>query len=413
MRETGSCLIFSPKQVLREWRKHFAKFYDGTPYLDITSRAHLESWSENPKGIALTNYEKMIPGVLDNLRLIGGIVADESSILKTGGGTIKWNLIKSCRGIPYKLSMTATPAPNDTMEFASQAAFLEKIRSEGEVFWTYFTKVGDSGEWIVKPHARDAFYRFMASWSIYIRNPESFGFKDNIEKLPEPEYFEHEIPPTPEQVRFATSVASTNGAGMFADERLGVVPRSKLAQAARGFLYVKKPNGEREAVPVRSEKPQAVAQLARSEAARGLSVLIWTSFDEEAAILYRLLAPYGNVAILQGSTPDAEQDQILEDFECRRLHILISKAEMLGYGQNLQYVGSMIDSGIDDSFERLYQKIRRALRTGQKRRLRFHRVYIRELEGLMIDNVAKKSQRFEEDILQMENCYRQAMTEAA
>ena len=67
---------------------------------------------------------------------LAGLVLDESSILKSGGGTIKWNLIHSAKGIEYKLSCTATPAPNDVMEYASQAGFLEKIRSEGQVLWT-------------------------------------------------------------------------------------------------------------------------------------------------------------------------------------------------------------------------------------------------------------------------------------
>jgi hypothetical protein len=81
--------------------------------------------------IGICNYEKLIPGVLPELGRLAGIVADESSILKTGGGTIKWNLIKSARGVEYKLSCTATPAPNEPMEYASQAAFLEKLRQRG------------------------------------------------------------------------------------------------------------------------------------------------------------------------------------------------------------------------------------------------------------------------------------------
>jgi len=75
----------------------------------------------------------MIPGVLDELRHCAGLVADESSILKSGGWVIKWNLISPRRGIEYKLSCTATPAPNETMEYASQASFLEKLRTEQDI----------------------------------------------------------------------------------------------------------------------------------------------------------------------------------------------------------------------------------------------------------------------------------------
>ncbi|MHB8409868.1 MAG: hypothetical protein ACYDHY_17575 [Acidiferrobacterales bacterium] len=35
------------------------------------------------------------------------------------------------------------------------APFLEKLRTEGEILWTFFTR-NKRGEWTVKPHARTA-----------------------------------------------------------------------------------------------------------------------------------------------------------------------------------------------------------------------------------------------------------------
>src|SRR3990167_11402603 len=122
---------------------------------------------------------------MPEMRRLSGVAFDESSRLKGGGGVIKWHLIRSCRGIEYKLSATATPAPNDTMEYASQASFLEKLRNEGEILWTYFSR-DKYGTWSVKPHAREAFYRFMASWSIYLRDPKDYGFNDILATLPPP-----------------------------------------------------------------------------------------------------------------------------------------------------------------------------------------------------------------------------------
>ncbi len=54
---------------------------------------------------------------------------------------------------------------------------------------------------------------------------------------------------------------------------------------------------------------------------------------------------------------------------------------MLGYGQNLQHCTSMIFSGFNESFEDLYQAIRRAYRDGQTHSVRVHFVLVEELEG--------------------------------
>jgi hypothetical protein len=86
--------------------------------------------------IAIVNYEKFNPekgktgkdAAIPEVRHLAGVILDESSRLAMGGGKQKWVIIQSTKGIPYKLSCTATPAPNDTMEFASQASFLERMR---------------------------------------------------------------------------------------------------------------------------------------------------------------------------------------------------------------------------------------------------------------------------------------------
>ena len=46
--------------------------------------------------------------------LFGGIVLDESSILKNFQGKTRTALIEAFRRTPYKLACTATPSPNDT-----------------------------------------------------------------------------------------------------------------------------------------------------------------------------------------------------------------------------------------------------------------------------------------------------------
>jgi hypothetical protein len=405
-RMSGKVLIIAPIGLFRQHIAEAARFYgDALPIERLDTREALARWcTAAGEGLAITNYEKFIPDVLPELRHLSGLAADESSILKTGGGKIKWNLIKSARGIPYKLSCTATPAPNEAMEYASQAAFLEKLRTEGEILWTYFTKT-DTG-YVIKPHARAAFYAFMASWSLYMRDPARFGFADILSTLPPPEAHEYRLPITDEQRALRDDIIVRKGGGLFDDDRLGVKERMQMAQAARGFLYqdTKKPR------QVASVKPDKVAELVRDDVDDGRQVLVWTVFDEEGAIIARKLAgaPF-DVATLHGAQTENQRADVLERFRTGALRVLISKPQLIGYGLNLQHCRSMVFSGIDDSFERRYQAERRAVRFGQTETVRVHEPYIPELEGMMFGNVARKEQRFLDDVAQQERWYREAL----
>lgn len=410
-RTGGRVLILAPLAVLRQIADEARRFYgDLLPTSRLATRESLIDYCchGDPATLGLCNYEKFIPGQIPELRLLGGLVADESSLLKTGGGVIKWNLIKSARGIEYKLSCTATPAPNDAMEYASQAAFLEKLRTEGEILWTYFHKT-KKNEWIIKPHAKPAFYRFMASWSLYIRDPATFGFADILASLPDPIITEERIPLTDEQRHEMTAILAANNAGMFGDS-LGVTARTKLAQLARGFLYEGR-NGSRATRLVRAAKPQAVAEWAIGEMHQGRPTLIWTAFDAEGEIVRAAMRPGRfEVAILSGDTPESERLAILDRFRASDVQALISKPSLIGYGLNLQFVKSMVFSGFDDSFERTYQAIRRAYRFGQTDAVRVFFPYVPELEGLIFDNIRAKETRFLAEVAAQERLYREALT---
>lgn len=407
---SGKLLIICPIGLIRQHQAESRRFYgDGLPLEHLETREQLAAWCIQPgSGIGITNYEKFIPGVLPELRHLAGLVADESSILKTGGGKIKWHLIKSARGIPFKLSCTATPAPNEALEYASQAAFLEKLRTEGEILWTYFTKTEDG--YIIKPHARRAFYAFMASWSLYMRDPARFGFGDILATLPAPEYHEYRLAITAEQRALRNELITRKSGGLFDDDRLSMTERTKLAQAARGFLYI----GNGKARPVDSVKPAAVAELVEADVSDGRQVVVWTVFDEEGELIWNALDDAGGrsrAAILNGQQTQEYRADILERFRAGELDVVISKAQLMGYGLNLQHCRSMVFSGIDDSFERRYQAERRAVRFGQTETVRVHEPYIPELEGMMFGNVARKEQRFLDDVAAQERWYRDALAD--
>jgi hypothetical protein len=424
----GRVLIFAPPSVVPQTVNEEApKFYPqgGMRLHRIGSRAELRAWAKGDfdagTPFAIVNYEKMIAredgeaDVIPELRWLAGVVLDESSLLKSGGGVIKWALIKSCRGIEYKLSCTATPAPNDTMEYASQASFLEKLRSEGEILWTYFARDPKTQTWKVKAHAREAFYRFMAGWSIYLRKPGLYGFDDPFSDVPEPLITEHRVTMTAAQacarVRLlgaAHAAADGESDLIIEDRKLGIAERGKLSQLAKGFRY----HDGGQVLRVDSLKPAFVAELVRKHVAAGRQVLVWCIFDEEARVIERLLRGEAKVEGLHGSTSDDDRGEILERFRRGATRVLVSKARLLGYGMNFQFCEAMVFSGFDDSFEAFYQAVRRCYRYGSRNRLHVEVPYVPELENHVWANVLRKRDQWEGDTAECERCYAAALRAA-
>lgn len=117
--------------------------------------------SEVGVGINISNYQK-----LDHFDLaqFGGIVLDESSILKNQTGHYRTKLVEAAKDIPFRLAATATPAPNDFMELGNHAEFLG-VMSYTDMLATFFVHDGgNTQKWRLKGHAENEFWRWMASW---------------------------------------------------------------------------------------------------------------------------------------------------------------------------------------------------------------------------------------------------------
>lgn len=134
-------------------------------------------------GLNITNYEKLHKFNPDDL---GGIILDESSILKAGTfGKMSTDLVKFAANIPYRLAATATPAPNDLIEIAFHSEFLGIMR-EAEIKALFFTQEKNSSNTFrLKRNAVEKFYEWLASWAVAIRKPSDLGFSDEGFQLPE------------------------------------------------------------------------------------------------------------------------------------------------------------------------------------------------------------------------------------
>lgn len=132
-------------------------------------------------GINVTNYEML--GHFDS-DVFGGVVLDESSILKNYSGKTRTEIIDMFLKTPYKLSCTATPAPNDYMELGNQSEFCG-VMSRAEMLATYFIHDGgETSKWRLKGHGADRFWEWLATWAVVIQKPSDLGYDDEGFSLP-------------------------------------------------------------------------------------------------------------------------------------------------------------------------------------------------------------------------------------
>jgi len=166
-------LIFAPLAVSKQTKREGEKF--GIK-VNIC-----ENNNDIIKGINITNYEKLHKFSNANL---GGIVIDESSILKGFDGKFRKTITEFSQIIPYRLACTATPAPNDLMEIINHAEFLG-IMKQKEITGLFFIQDGNvTHKWRLKHHAKKDFYKWLASWAVALKKPSDLGFKDDGFILP-------------------------------------------------------------------------------------------------------------------------------------------------------------------------------------------------------------------------------------
>lgn len=191
VKHTGKpVIILAPLGVISQTVAEGEKF--GYPVTEIDSTDF-----NNPPvpGIYITNYDNM-----DNIHagLFGGVVLDESSILKNFAGKTKQKLIDDFRNTPYKLCCTATPSPNDTTELCNHAEFLN-VMSRNEMLAMYFVHDGGStSDWRLKGHAAQIFWDFVSTWAVMLNKPSDIGFDDAGYNLP-PLNVTNEIIETPKR----------------------------------------------------------------------------------------------------------------------------------------------------------------------------------------------------------------------
>lgn len=386
--DDGQCvLIIDPLMVISQMLDEAAKWY---PDLDIARvpSGQLGEWLATGKeNIGITNYEAMTD--IPQRGRLAGLILDESSMLKSHYG--KWGTacLELGRGLRWKLAGSGTPAPNDRIEYANHAVFMDAFPSVNSFLARFFVNRGQTAErWEIKQHALRPFYRALSHWCIFLTNPATYGWKDNTEPLPPIIVHKHHIDLTHDQKTLSQNLTGT----LIHHRAGGITSRGKMAQIAKGFHA-----GE----SIDTNKPSFIRKLVDSFGDE--STIIWCLYNEEEK---QMASMFPEAAVVSGNTPQSKREALIAEFKAGTRKLLISKPKVMGFGLNLQHVTRMVFSSLQDSYEAYYQAVKRANRYGSKEPLNVH-IPFTDLEYPMIENVLRKAEMIQKDTEEQEIIFRE------
>ena len=290
---------------------------------------------KHTKKIVLCNYERLH---YFNSEDFIGVILDESSILKNFDGATKWAVTKFMKKIPYRFLSTATPAPNDYIEFGTSSEALGYFPYM-DMLTKFFAnnennvRPQDIGtKWYLKPHAKNQFFSWLNQWSIFIKKPSDIGFSD--ERYVLPNLIENKV---------------------FVRNKKNWVINGQIMMfngIAKTMTEVKEE--QRGTIEERCEKA--------AELAHGKTSVYWCNFNDEGDLLDQLDK---DAVQLKGGMTIEKKEDILLNFANGNIQRIITKPKITSFGLNWQHCNHTVYFPTW-SYEQYYQSIRRFWRFGQQ-----------------------------------------------
>jgi superfamily II DNA or RNA helicase len=323
----GRALILTPLAVARQIEAEGRRF-------DYEVRV-IRDQSDVGDGINICNYDrfdKLDPGAF------GSVACDESGIIKNFTGMTSRALIAAFAGHRFRLSVSATPAPNDHVEIAQHAAFCGLMaRDEMLVRW-FINDASDTKSWRLKRHGVTAFFDWMASWCRMAEHPRDLG--DDMPGF--------DLLPLNIHRHHAVDSANVPTDGLFG-----------IALSATTLHDVKRATAKARA--------DVVAGLVHAEPDEPW--VVWVDTDYEADAMAAVLPEAVEV---RGSHSIERKEDALAAFADGSARVILSKPSICGHGLNWQHAARMAFVGRSFSYESWYQAVRREWRFGQTRPVDVH-----------------------------------------
>jgi len=361
-------LVLTPLAVAKQTESEATKF-------GYTAKVVSESSEITRPGIYITNYDKL--DHFDDV-VFGGVVLDESSILKNFTGKTRRRLTDRFADTRFRLCCTATPSPNDYTEFGQHADFLG-VCSPMQMLATYFVNdTFNTGDWRLKKHAETTFWEWVSSWAACISKPSDIGFSDDGYDLP--------------KLNLETIIVDV-------DEVEGASEGEMFRISTLSATTMHK--------ELRMTAQQRVDEVANLVNNSDESWIVWCNTNLESDMLKKAIP---DAIEVKGSDTAKYKENAANGFVSGEHRVLISKSGIFGYGMNWQHCRNVAFVGLSYSFEDFYQALRRSYRFGQKREVNAYIVHA-TTEGAIMKTIKRKISQHEEMQSQMKiaaECFRES-----
>jgi len=346
-------LIITPLAVAFQFIKEAEKF-------GIDDISYSKDGKYSTK-IVVCNYERLDKFETSDFDCV---ILDESSILKNFDGAIKAQVTAFLRNVKYRYLFTATPSPNDFVELGTSSEALGYM-GYMDMLSKFFANNENNirpqeigNKWYLKPHAEQAFFEWVAGWSISMRKPSDLGFDDSRHILPE---------------LIVNNRKVKNDKNWCIDDQYSM------------FGHVARTLGD-----VRVEQKNTIAERCEYavELAACKTSVYWCNFNDEGDLLSQL--DKAAVQIKGGMELDKKED-ILINFAQGNIERLITKPKITAFGLNWQHCNHTVYFPTF-SYEQLYQATRRFWRFGQKRPVTVDLVYS-DGQQRVIDAIQLKTEK--------------------
>lgn len=311
--------------------------------------------SEVGPGVNVTNYGKIDHFDAD---AFGGVILDESSIVKNFTGATSRKLISMFSRTPFRLACTATPAPNDHMELGQHSMFLGVMPSNEMLSRWFIADQMNMGKYRLKGHGVKPFWNWVASWARCVSKPSDLGYSDEGFTLPALNMHRHVI---------GADVSIDAGDALF-----------RMPEMSATSIHREK----RLTADARADR---IAEIVNEDA--GEAWVVWCDTDYEADAL---TARIPDAVEVRGSMPDKLKEERLVAFSEGQIRVIVSKPSIAGFGLNWQHCARVAFVGLSFSYESFYQAVRRCWRFGQTREVECH-IAMADTERNIWDVISRKS----------------------
>lgn len=305
----------------------------------------------------------------------GGVVLDESSILKNYTGKTKRFIVEYfVPTIDYRLFCSATPAPNDHLELGNHSEGLG-VLSSNEMISRYFeNKTMDkedmmvAGKYQLHPHARVHFWKWLTSWAAIISKPSDIGFSDEGYIRPPLKVVNHLLGVDHTRA-WSKGTAKRNGqARLFLDDTLSVIDM----WAEKRQTY--------------EERCRKAKEIDEGLAAQNEYHIIWCDTNDESNLLSKLIP---DAVEVRGSDSLANKEAKLDDFTLGNVRAIVTKSKIAGMGLNWQHCANQTFASVNYKWEEWYQAVGRTDRFGNDRQTQVNMIFT-ETEGKILEAHRRK-----------------------